>query len=117
MKKRKTKTEKKTRELTPWEKNYRSYKHTYNAVICIGITITIAIFCFASMFWGFACLAFGLWSLAWYEDGATENCMDEYEYAYAKDGFRKMLKSWPWFAVLLLIAYFFCKKFMPWCLT
>ena len=102
------------KEMTPWEKEYRRYHRNYRLIVCLSIVTIAVIWYFAGHFWGIAALLFAIWSESFYEEGATENCMDEYQYAYPKDGFRKMFKSWPYFAIMLLIAYFICQKFMPW---
>lgn len=102
------------KEMSPWEKEYQRYHQIYNSLVLASIVAIIAAFYFIGLFWGFATLAFAFWSFGWYEDGATEDCMDEYEYAYPKDGFRRMFKSWPWFFGLATIAYFICKAGMPW---
>ena len=112
--KKKSKKNSDKRELTPWEKDYNRYNRIYNGVFLLGILVIIATFCFAGWFWGFVMLAFVLWSEGWYDKGATDDCMDEYEYAYPREGFRLMFKSWPWFIGFATIAYFFCKHNMPW---
>ena len=100
----------KSENMTPWEREYRRYNRIYNLVIVLWLLAFIVVWWFAGWFWGIVCLAFGIWSSAWYENGA----MDEYEYAYPKYGFRLMFKSWPWFIVLAGIAYFLCQAYMPW---
>ena len=102
------------KEMPPWEKEYRHYYRNYRLIVCLSIVTIAVIWYFAGHFWGVMALLFAIWSLAFYEEGATENCIDEYEYAYPKDGFRNMRGSWPWFIGLAVIAYFICKKFMSW---
>lgn len=101
--------------IVRFKKIYGRYQRNYNIIVCLCIAAVIAVFYYIAPFWGVASFAFGFWSWLWYEDGAQQNCMDEWEFAYPKDGFRRMLKSWPWYAVLATIAYFFCKATMPWC--
>ena len=95
-------------------KIYNRYQRNYAIIVILGLAVVVAVWYFTCHFYGVTLLAFGIWSLAWYEDGAQENCMDEWEYAYPKDGFRRMVKSWPWFIGLGLIAFFFCSAYMPW---
>lgn len=102
------------KQISPWEKKYRRYHRNYRLIVCLSLAITATIWYFAGHFWGIVALLFVICSETSYDKGATEKCMDEYEYARFKDGFRRMLRSWPWLAILAIIAYFFCKKFMPW---
>lgn len=101
------------KKMTYWEKRQR-YNRLYDTACMIGVATIVATFWFARCFWGFVMLAFVLWSFGWYDKGAEENCVDEYEYGYPKDGFRLMFKSWPWFIGFTIIAYFFCNHSMPW---
>ena len=109
---------KKGEELPPhivrFKEIYGRYQRNYAIVVCLSIALIIAIWYFTNHFWGATALAFALWSLGWYESGAHENCIDEWEYAYPQDGFRRMLDSWKCFAILAVIAYVFCKATMPW---
>lgn len=100
-------------EMTLWEKNYRRYKRIYKAVVTIAMLIDIALWVFLKPFWGAAFLVFAFWNIYFYEKGATDNCMDEYEYAYPKDGFRTMFKSWIVLIPLLIGVYFLCRYVMP----
>ena len=108
---------KKVEEIPPhiqkFRKKYQRYQRNYRIIVCFWIAATIAIGYFTNLFWCTTAFCFGFWSLIWYDEGAQENCMEEWEYAYPQDGFRLMFKSWPWFAVISIIAYFFCKRFMP----
>lgn len=90
-----------------------SYRLKYTIIVCLSIVAVIAIWYFISLFWGVISLLFGVWSLCWYEDGARENCVDEWEDAYPEDGLRRMFCSWPWCAALVALIYFFCKIYMP----
>lgn len=96
-----------------YRKNYNRYQRNYAIIFCLGIIAIVAVWYFTNPFWGATALAFGIWSLAWYEDGAHENCIDEWEYAYPEDGFRRMFNSWPWFLGFALIAYLCCNRWMP----
>ena len=93
------------KEMTPWEREYRRYNLIYGIVWWCGVVIIAAVWWLVGWKVGLLTLAFGLWSWLWYENGATDNCIDEFEYAYPKDGFRRMFKSWPWFVVLAAVAY------------
>ena len=99
--------------MTQWEKNYRRYCRNYNLILLACVVLIALVWWFVNTFWGLATSAFVLWSVCWYDSGATENCIDEYEYAYAEDGLSLMFKSWPWFFVLVIPAYFFFKAVMP----
>lgn len=109
---------KKIEEIPPhiarWKKAYDRYQRNYNLIVCFGLAAVVAIWYFTNHFFGATALAFWLWSWCWYDEGAQENCIDEWEYAYPNDGLRCMFKSWPWFAALAVIAYFICKPLMPW---
>ena len=110
----KKKVEEVPEHIRRYEKIYNRYQRNYTVVVLLWLAVVVAVWYFTGHFYGITTLAFGIWSLAWYEDGAQENCMDEWEYAYPKDGFRRMVKSWPWFIGLGLIAFFFCNTYMPW---
>ena len=111
--KKKTEEEQLPEHIKQFKKVYNRYRRNYHIIVCLWIAAEIAIGYFINLFWCAIAFCFGYWNWVWYEDGAQENCMDEYEFAYPKDGLRKMLKSWPWFAVIAIIAYFFCRRFMP----
>ena len=115
---KKKKPTKETEEIPPhilrFRKIYGRYQRNYTIIVCLGIAAIVAIWYFTNHFWGATTLAFGLWSWAFYEDGAQENCIDEWEYAYPKDGFRRMVNSWPWFVCFAFIAYICCNRWMPW---
>ena len=100
--------------IVRWKKVYDRYQRNYTIIVLLGLAAVVAIWHYTNHFWGATALAFALWSEAWYDHGATKDCMDEYEYAYPKDGFRCMFKSWPWFIGLATIAYFICKAYMSW---
>ncbi|MBR1648588.1 MAG: hypothetical protein IJ689_03205 [Alphaproteobacteria bacterium] len=104
---------KKSKEMTPFEKYYRRYQRIYNTIAVISFACVIAIWLMTGWFFGVVALLFVFWSFSWYDEGASQNCVDEYEYAYPEDGFRLMFKSWPWFVLMAGIAYFFCRN-MPW---
>ena len=101
------------KEMTPWEKEYRRYNRNYRLVVRLAMLIDIALWIFLNPFWGVAFLVFTFWNLHFYDKGSTDSCMDEYEYAYPKDGFRLMFKSWIVLIPLLIGAYFACKTLMP----
>ena len=81
----------------------------------IGLAVAVVVWYFTNHFWGLTALFFVIWSEYFYAQGARD-CVDEYEYAYPEDGLRCMIKSWPWFIGLAVIAYFICKHTMPWLL-
>ena len=112
-KKKQTKQIEHSDGMTLWEKQYRRYCLIHGVVILVGIAIMLLIYHFTNPFFGIMALAFGVWSWGWYENGAQENCVDEWEYAYPDDGFRRMVASWPWFIGLAVIAYSFCINNMP----
>ena len=107
------KVEEMPEHIKRFKKVYNRYQRNYRIIVCLWIATAIAIGYFINFFWCAIAFCFGFWNWIWYEDGAKENCMDEYEFAYPKDGLRLMCKSWPWFAVIVTIAYFFVKRFMP----
>lgn len=92
---------------------YRRYLNIYRLVITIAILTDIALWVFLKPFWAAAFLVFTFWNLYFYDKGARDNCVDEYEYAYPKDGFRFMLKSWIVLIPLLIGAYFIFKAHVP----
>lgn len=112
-----TKKAKKVEKLPPYIIRFRKlfgrYQLNYAIVVCLWIAAVIAIGNFINFFWCAIALSFGIWSLAWYEDGAHENCIDEWDDAYPQDGFRRMFNSWPWFLCIAFIAYICCKRWMP----
>ena len=89
------------------------YNRIYNLITILGIVIVIPVWYFTNDFWGLIALCFGIWSLLWYNEGAHRDVIDEFEYAYPKDGFRLMFKSWPWFIPVAIVAYVCCKQWMP----
>ena len=97
-----------------FKKIYDRYQRNYIIIVFLWLAIVVAIWYFTGWFWSITVFIFGLGSLWAYENGAQENCIDEYEFAYPKDGFRRMFKSWPWFVGIAIIAYFFCDAYMPW---
>ena len=113
-----TKKKKKSEELPPhiqkFQKIYNRYQRNYTAIRFLGYAMVIAVWYFTNHFWGAVTLSFVIWSVSWYEDGASEECVDEWEFAYPKDGIRRMVNSWPWFACFAFIAYVCCKRWMPW---
>lgn len=114
MTKKKKKTEEIPEPIQKFRKIYNRYQRNYALIVCLGLAAAIAVWYFTNHFWGATSLAFGIWSLCWYEDGAQENCIDEWEYAYPDDGFRRMFKSWPWFIGLAVVAFLICRRIMPW---
>lgn len=92
-----------------WRKAYIRYNRIYTLIVLVYIAVVCTVWYYFGKFYGVSALIFGLWSWYWYEDGASENCIDEYEYAYPKDGFRRMFKSWPWFVIPLYVIYQLCK--------
>ena len=114
MAKKTKKIAKKKRYIVRWETVYNRYQRNYNLIIFLGLVAVVAVWYFTNHFWGLTTLAFGIWSWIFYDDGAQENCIDEWEYAYPQDGFLRMFKSCPWFIGFAVIAYFICKHSMPW---
>ena len=114
MKQKSKKVEEVPEHIQRFQKIYNRYQRNYTVIVCIGLAVVAAIWYFTNPFWGVVALAFGIWSWGWYEDGARENCIDEWEFAYPKDGFRRMLDSWPWFICFAFVAYIWCKRWMPW---
>lgn len=93
------------KEMTQWEKDYRRYNRIYGIVWWCGVVLIALVWWLAGWKFGMAAMVFGLWSWLWYEQGSTDNCIDEFEYAYPQDGFRWMFKSWIWLAVLAAVGY------------
>ena len=108
------KVEEMPEHIQRFKKIYNRYQRNYAIIVLIGLVAVSAIWYFFGHFWGGTALAFGLWSWYWYEEGAQENCMDEWEFAYPKDGFCLMRNSWPWFVCFAFVAYICCKRWMPW---
>lgn len=117
---KKPKKTKKVEEIPPhiqkFKEEYERYQRNYTIISWLWFALTAVVWYFTNHFYGATVLAFGLWSSYWYKNGARENCVDEYEYAYPEDGFRRMAKSWPWFIILDLVAFFICDACMPWLL-
>ncbi len=107
---------KEVEELPPhivrFEKIYNRYRRNYAIVVCLVIIAVVAIWYFFGCFWGLGALFFSIWSNAFYESGAHENCIDEHQFAHPWRGFRKMFKSWVGPAILAAIIYFFYKLYM-----
>ena len=110
----KKKVEEVPEHIRRFKEIYNRYQRNYTIIVLLGLAAVFAVWYFTCPFYGATTLAFGLWSWFAYDEGASENCIDEYEYAYPQDGFRRMVKSWPWFFGLALIAFFFCNAHMPW---
>ncbi len=110
----KKKVEEVPEHIRRFKEIYNRYQRNYTIIVLLGLAAVFAVWYFTCPFYGATTLAFGLWSWFAYDEGASENCIDEYEFAYPKDGFRRMVKSWPWFFGLALIAFFFCNAYMPW---
>jgi len=108
------KNEKMLAYIKRFEKIYQCYQLMYSLIVCLSIIAIVGIWYFTNHFWGATALAFGLWSLAWYEDGAREKSLDEWDDSYPEDGFRRMFNSWPWFICFAFIAYICCNRWMPW---
>ncbi|MBQ7633295.1 MAG: hypothetical protein IJS88_04195 [Alphaproteobacteria bacterium] len=114
MTKKKKKVEEVPEHIRSIKEIYNRYQRNYTIIVLLGLAAVIAVWYFTCHFYGITILAFGLWSWFAYEKGASEECIDEYEFVYPQDGFRRMVKSWPWFIGLDLIAFFFCDAYMPW---
>ena len=110
----KKKVEEVPEHIKRFEKIYNRYQRNYWTIVLLGLITVVAVWYFTCHFYGITALAFGFWSLLAYDKGASEDCIDEYEFAYPEDGFHYMFKSWPWFFVLALLAFFFCNAYMPW---
>jgi hypothetical protein len=114
MAKKKKKVEEVPDYIRKFRESYNRYQRNYAIIVFLCLAVVVAVWYFTNHFWGIVAFAFGYLSWIAYDEGASENCMDEYEYAYPKDGFRRMVKSWPWFFVLAILAFFFCNAYMPW---
>ncbi|MBQ9271335.1 MAG: hypothetical protein IJ218_03625 [Alphaproteobacteria bacterium] len=112
---------KKKEEIPPhirqFRKEYQRYQIIYILVVLIAIVAIAAIGYFIDPFWCIMTTIFCIWSWLCYNYGEQEQCIDEWEYAYPKQGFREMFDSWKqdgkWFAVFVFIAYLFCKETIP----
>ena len=102
--------------IIQFEKKYQRYRRIYKFTVWMSIAAIAIIWYLTNWFWGLTSLIFGIWSWQFYEDGSTIYCTNDYDYkyAYTQNGLRYMFRSWPYFAVITVIAYFSCKKYMPW---
>ena len=108
MKKSKHKTKPKAVEMpqkpTPLELELQKQNRRENIVSGIFVLVIIVAFLFDLKI-GAGALAFGLWSLFWYEQGKFSICCDEYEVGgYPAIGVRWMVKSWIWLAAFAIVA-------------
>lgn len=102
------------RELSPREKDFRRYYKMRNLIAWLCIVIIALMGYYINLFSAFLCSIFCLSNFAWFEDGATEKCVNKDRFLSPKDGFKRMLIRFPWFVISSGIIYVFCKNCMPW---
>lgn len=100
-----TKENKPDLENKLWLKAYRRYCIIYKLLVLLYIAFVYSVWSHAGKFYGVVAMFFGLWCWYWYEDGASEKCVDECEYAYPIDGFKRLFKTLPWFIIPFYILY------------
>ena len=104
MDKEKTKNQEKS-SPKPSVKKWRRYRWIRNTILLAVIGgIALAFQYSKTLGWITVCAC--AWSLYWYEQGFTDNVVDEYELGYVRDGMRWMIKSWLWLIGICAAVWF-----------